>query len=178
MTWRLPFFGEWIRVRRQGTSTRAGRTAPDTGTGSRDWRPDRGSAERPGGAPGAEQTSAQNPLTILGGHGHAMVLPCGPQIVIKDRAKGETQLIANPSYPRSALSLHFAMYAGRPPAKDSISRGLPGMFAPKYQESARGKRVASASASTCARHASSAGTVASIRVQLRWRRWSSSRAIQ
>ena len=104
------------------------------------------------------------------GHGHAMALPCGPQMVIKDWTKAETQLIANPSYPRSALSLHFSMYAGRPPAKASISRGLPGMFTPKYQESARGKRVVSASASTCARHASSAGTVASIRVQLRWRR--------
>jgi hypothetical protein len=31
------------------------------------------------------------------------------KMVIKDRTKGETQLIANPSYPRSALSLHFAM---------------------------------------------------------------------
>src|ERR1700747_1672349 len=78
--------------------------------------------------------------------------------------KGQTQLIANPSYPRSALSLHFALYAGRPPVKASISRSLPGMFVPKYQESARGKRVASARESTCARHASSAGTVASTRV--------------
>src|ERR1700722_95020 len=59
---------------------------------------------------------------------------------VKDSTKGETQLIANPSYPRSALSLHFAMYAGRPPLKDSISRGLAGIFTPKYQESARGKR--------------------------------------
>jgi hypothetical protein len=38
-----------------------------------------------------------------------MVLPCGPHIVIKDRAEAETQLTANPSYPRAALSLHFAM---------------------------------------------------------------------
>jgi hypothetical protein len=37
------------------------------------------------------------------------------------------------------------MYAGRSPAEDSISRGFPGMFTTKYQESARGKRVASAS---------------------------------
>jgi hypothetical protein len=59
---------------------------------------------------------------------------------VKDSTKGETQLIANPSYPRSALSLHFAMYGGRPPLKDSISRGLPGIFTPKYKEAARGKR--------------------------------------
>ena len=60
---------------------------------------------------------------------------------VKDSTKGETQLIANPSYPRSALSLHFAMYAGRPPLKDSISRGLAGIFTPKYQESARGGKA-------------------------------------
>src|ERR1700722_15139899 len=85
-----------------------------------------------------------------------------------------TQLIVNPSYPRVALSLHFAMYVERPPAKVSISRVLPGMFAPRYQESARGKRVPLAISITCARHASSAGTVASNRAQLRWRRWSNS----
>ena len=85
-----------------------------------------------------------------------------------------TQLILNPSYPRLALSLHVAMYVERPPAKVSISRGLPGMFAPRYQESARGKRVPLAISITCARHASSAGTVASNRAQLRWRRWSNS----
>src|SRR5580692_10030299 len=84
------------------------------------------------------------------------------------------QLIVNPSYPRLALSLHFAMYVERPPAKLSISRGLPGMLAPRYQESARGKRVPFAISITCARHASSAGTVASNRAQLRWRRWSNS----
>jgi hypothetical protein len=47
---------------------------------------------------------------------HAQPLDDGPPgIVIKDWTKGETQLSANPSYPRSALSLHFARYAGRPP---------------------------------------------------------------
>ena len=51
----------------------------------------------------------QNPLTILDGHGHGLVLPCGPQTEINDWTKSETQPIVNPSYPRSALSLHFAM---------------------------------------------------------------------
>jgi hypothetical protein len=90
-------------------------------------------------------------------HGHALVLPHGPQTEINDWTKGETESIANPSYPRSALSLHFAIYVERSPAKDGISRGLPGMFTPKYQESACGKRVASARACNCGRHSSSAG---------------------
>src|ERR1700677_1887570 len=68
-----------------------------------------------------------------------------------------TQLILNPSYPRLALSSHFAMYVERPPAKVSISRDLPGMVAPRYQESARGKRVPLAISITCARHASPRG---------------------
>jgi hypothetical protein len=59
---------------------------------------------------------------------------------VKDSTKGETQLIANPSYPRSALSLHFAMYAGRRPLKDSISRGLPGIFTPKIPGAGARKR--------------------------------------
>ena len=42
------------------------------------------------------------------------------------------------------------------------TRGLPGMFAPTYQELARGNSVASATSSTCATQPSSASGVASI----------------
>src|SRR5580700_4568000 len=137
------------------------RTRMETAPGQIVWR---GRGEIGMQIPGELPEAACHAGLVVGIH-HGLALLAARSVAHRTSPrKGKTQLSAKPSYPRSALSLHFAMYAGRPPVKDSISRGLPGMFAPTYQESARGKSVASASSSTCARHASSAATVASTRV--------------
>ena len=58
------------------------------------------------------------------------------------------------------------------------TRGLPGMFAPTYQELARGNSVASATSLTCATQPSSASGVASIVSSACSRRWPMQSAIQ
>jgi len=45
-------------------------------------------------------------------------------------------------------ALHFCKYNGSPPGWTSISRFLPGMLAPMYQDCARGNKVAATSSAT------------------------------
>src|SRR6202000_1072817 len=69
---------------------------------------------------------------------------------------------ANPSYPAGATASHLARYGPHPARYDVKTRGLPGMFAPTYQESAFGNSVELATSDTCDIHARCASTLGSI----------------
>src|ERR1700733_6374024 len=72
---------------------------------------------------------------------------------------------ANPSYPAAATASHLARNGPQPPTYEVNTRGLPGMFAPTYQESALGNSVASATSDTCSIQADWAAAVGSIVVR-------------
>src|SRR5262249_22790886 len=71
----------------------------------------------------------------------------------------------NPSYPLAATSARLARMTGALSGLPSKNRALPGMFAPTNQEFALVRSKPAPASTTCARQASSASGVASMRVK-------------
>src|SRR4051812_39374618 len=70
-----------------------------------------------------------------------------------------------PLYPASAASAQMSLYTLNPPMNNMNTRGLPGTFAPMYQELALGNSVASARWAHSATQLSTASGVASMAAQ-------------